>query len=298
MYKVRTDKIAGRPMNAASHLIDPESLHECLDQSGWRIIDCRFDLADPAAGEQLYLGGHIPGAVFADLDRDLASPVGPRTGRHPLPDAGTFQERLGALGVDNTTRIVVYDANNGALAARAWWLLRWTGHSKVQLLDGGLDAWLRQGYDLRGGPEAVARKHFAARPRPELVLTTRELARDPAAIAAMRLIDARDAERFRGELEPIDPIAGHIPGSINLPLTESLNDDGTWKMRRSLEALWGKVLGPDKSQAWAVMCGSGVTACHLALSGLLAGYAEPRVYVGSWSEWIRDPARPIARGAG
>lgn len=284
-------------MNATSHLIDTESLHERRDQPGWRIIDCRFDLADPAAGERLYLGGHIPGAVFADLDRDLAAPAGPRTGRHPLPDAATFQERLGELGVDNTTQVVVYDADNGALAARAWWLLRWAGHSKVRLLDGGLAAWQRQGHELRGGPEPMVRKRFAAEPRSELVLTTRELAEDPTAVAAMRLVDARAAERFRGELEPIDPIAGHIPGSINLPLTESLNDDGTWKTKRSLEALWREVLGPDKAQAWAVMCGSGVTACHLVLSGLLAGYAEPRVYVGSWSEWIRDPARPIALGA-
>lgn len=285
-------------MKPDSHLIDTESLRQRLGQSDWRIIDCRFDLADPEEGERMYLGGHIPGAVFADLDRDLAAPVGPRTGRHPLPEAATFQERLGALGVDNTTHVVVYDANNGALAARAWWLLRWAGHSKVQLLDGGLDAWRREGNELCSGPELVVRKNFVARPRAELVLTTRELAENPAAIAEMRLIDARDAERFRGELEPIDPVAGHIPGSINLPLTESLNDDGTWKTRRSLEALWGKVLGPDKAQAWAVMCGSGVTACHLALSGLRAGYAEPRVYVGSWSEWIRDPARPIAQGEG
>ena len=200
------------------------------------------------------------------------------------------------MGIDNAAQVVVYDAANGALASRAWWLLRWVGHDRVRLLDGGLQNWVRQGYALRGGVEHAAKRQFVTRPRPELVVTTADLLRDPEAISSFNLIDAREAARFRGEAEPIDPVAGHIAGAVNLPLTESLNDDGTWKTRAQLRSVWLDVLGEDKTVQWAVMCGSGVTACHLALSGVEAGYADPRVYVGSWSEWIRDPERPVALG--
>lgn len=283
-------------MTQKSNLIAPRELNKNLGNSSWCVIDCRFDLGDPDAGRKQYGESHIPGAVFADLDRDLASPVGPHTGRHPLPDVRTFEATLGALGIESTSQVVVYDAANGALASRAWWLMRWAGHTRVRLLDGGLENWLRCGYDTCSGDEQPSPGNFVARPTHEMVVTTQELADDPDAIVAMRLIDARDAARFRGEEEPIDPVAGHIPGAINVPLTMSLGDDGTWKTRDELRQIWSGVLGEDKAASWAVMCGSGVTACHLALSGMEAGYAEPRVYVGSWSEWIRDPARPIGLG--
>jgi thiosulfate/3-mercaptopyruvate sulfurtransferase len=246
----------------------------------------------------LYLHGHIPGAAFADLDEDMAGPVSRHSGRHPLPDVEALAATLGRLGINNETQVIVYDEGSGALAARAWWLLRWLGHEHVQLLDGGLKRWVTAGLPVAAGDQQIAPLSFIPRPRNELVLLTAELARDLDAIGDMRLIDARDEARFRGEVEPIDPVAGHIPGSSNLPFAVSLNDDGTWRPRADLEALWHEVLGQDKDVSWAVMCGSGVTACHLAVSATEAGFNEPRLYVGSWSEWIRDPKRPVATHKG
>ena len=283
-------------MTQQSSLVSAGELGEHLDDPGWRVVDCRFDLADTAAGSREYLASHIPGAVFADLDRDLAGPVGAQTGRHPLPEQSAFERFMGRIGIDGDTQVVVYDAANGALASRAWWLFRWAGHERVRLLDGGFAAWLREDGATRGGSETVPPTHYRARPRDDMVLTTSDLLA-VGSIRQLRLVDARDPERFRGEIEPIDPVAGHIPGAVNLPLTRSINEDGTWKPRQELEALWRGVLGADKSKDWAVMCGSGVTACHLALSGMEAGHVEPRLYVGSWSEWIRDPGRPVALGA-
>jgi len=283
-------------MASDSNLISAQELQSCLDDPDVRVIDCRFDLADPSAGRRAYMDGHIPGAVFADLDEDLAAPIGPESGRHPLPDVDTLANTFCRLGIADATDVVVYDAGNGALASRAWWSLRWLGHDRVRVLDGGMDCWVSSGGQLVTGGEQAAPRLFVARPRHDRVLTTSELASDFAAIAEMRLIDARDAARFRGEIEPIDTVAGHIPGSINLPFPVSLNDDDTWKPRAELEALWLETLGEDKTAPWAVMCGSGVTACHLAISATEAGYVEPRLYVGSWSEWIRDSRRPVGVG--
>ncbi len=284
-------------MTERSYLIGARELARHLDAPGWRIVDCRFDLADVDAGFRDYLASHIRGAVFADLDRDLAAPVGPQTGRHPLPDVAAFERFMGRIGIDTATEVVVYDGANGALASRAWWLIRWAGHDRVRLLDGGFAGWLQEGGATHGGNETALPTTYRVRPRDEWVITTEDLV-EVDDIRELRLVDARDSQRFRGEVEPIDPVAGHIPGAINLPLSRSLNDDGTWKSREHLEALWHGVLGIDKSRNWAVMCGSGVTACHLALSAMEAGYVEPRLYAGSWSEWIRDKARPVAVGSG
>ncbi|MCP4301709.1 MAG: sulfurtransferase [Gammaproteobacteria bacterium] len=281
-----------------SNLISAQELQSRIDDPDMRIVDCRFDLADPGAGRQAYRTGHIPGAVFADLDEDLAAPVSPESGRHPLPGVDTLAATLGRLGIGNTTEVVVCDAGNGALAARAWWLLRWLGHDQVRLLDGGYKLWVSSNRPVDKGDETVPVRQFLARPRHDRVLTTAELASDPDAIARMRLFDARDAARFRGEVEPIDTVAGHVPGASNLPFQVSLNGDGTWKSKADLVALWRNVLGDDRNSPWAVMCGSGVTACHLAISATEAGFREPRLYVGSWSEWIRDPARAVGRGEG
>lgn len=283
-------------MASVRNLISAEELAVLVESPDTRVVDCRFDLLDPGAGRRSYLSGHIAGAVFADLDQDLAAPVTPQSGRHPLPDAGTFARTCEKLGISNATEVVVYDQHNGSLAARAWWMLRWLGHDRVRLLNGGIDRWVSQGRPLVKGLEKVGTGSFHPEPRPGKVLTTDELVGGPEEVADIRLIDARDAARFRGELEPIDPVAGHIPGSTNLPFMASLHADGTWRPTGELEQLWFRVLGEDPGVPWAVMCGSGVTACHLALSGIEAGYSEPRLYIGSWSEWIRDPARPIAIG--
>jgi thiosulfate/3-mercaptopyruvate sulfurtransferase len=257
-----------------------------------RIVDCRFDLMAPEAGREAWLESHIPGAVYADLDRDLSGPVTADTGRHPLPAVEQAVETFSRLGIDANTRVVVYDDSNGAIASRAWWLLRWLGHRHATVLDGGLQAWRSNNLPLESGVQEVVRREFEAAPVAARVLTSNEIAANLDCL----LIDARDAVRFRGEAEPIDAKAGHIPGSKNLPFTDCLGEDGTWRDADSLRARLQPLLGDDESVPWAVMCGSGVTACHLAISGLLAGYSEPRVYVGSWSEWIRDPSRPIGSG--
>jgi len=285
-------------MGQDSNLICVQELAARMDAPGMRLLDCRFDLADAASGRRSYRKGHIPAAVFADLNEDLAAPVSATSGRHPLPAADTLATTLGRLGIDNSIDVVVYDANSGAFAARAWWLLRWLGHDNVRLLDGGYERWVASGHRVVSGDEKVEAEAFLACPRSDKILTTSELSSNVDAIASMRLIDARVAARFRGEVEPIDTVAGHIPGAANVPFQCSLNDDGSWQTKAELDALWNRVLGDDKERAWAVMCGSGVTACHLAISALEAGFTEPRLYVGSWSEWIRDPTRPVGVGPG
>lgn len=285
-------------MSNSSNLINGAELAACLEGPDVRIVDCRFDLADAGAGRRAYEESHIRGAVFADLDVDLASPVRPETGRHPLPEVNEFAATLGRMGIDEHSNVIVYDAGPGALAARAWWLLRWMGHDKVRLLNGGFSQWLLDGHPIEAGEQHATLRKFSARPRRDMIVTTAELADNSQSIAAMNLIDARDAARFMGDEEPIDTVAGHIPGSINVPFPESLDDAGLWRAPEELESLWADVFGEDRETAWIAMCGSGVTACHLAISALEAGYREPRLYVGSWSEWIRDPARAIGRGEG
>jgi thiosulfate/3-mercaptopyruvate sulfurtransferase len=271
-----------------------DELAAALDDPQLRIIDCRFDLMAPAAGRTAWLEAHIPGALYADLDRELSAPVAPDTGRHPLPAVSDAAATFARLGVDADTRVVAYDDAGGAIASRAWWLLRWLGHRRVTVLDGGLQAWRASGLPLESGLRETAPRDFRATPEPERVLTTQEIAANLATGLASVLVDARDEVRFRGEAEPIDPVAGHIPGAHNLPSGACLRADGTWEDADALRSRLAPLLGDDDSVQWAVMCGSGVTACHLAISGLLAGYSEPRLYVGSWSEWIRDPARPVA----
>jgi thiosulfate/3-mercaptopyruvate sulfurtransferase len=283
-------------MSATSLLIFPQDLANRRDGSNIAIVDCRFDLSDPTAGRRSYETGHIPGAVFLDLDEDLAGPIEPHAGRHPLPDVQTISGTLGHLGITNETPVVVYDSGNGAIAARAWWILRWLGHDDVRLLNGGIAAWQASGQTLSSRPEKPAPGSFTAHPRSEWVLTTSELASDLTSIPGMRLLDARDGARFRGESEPIDPVAGHVPGAINLPFSDLVNPDGTWRSAQERKQRLREALGSEQSAPWATMCGSGVTACHLVIAGLEAGYAEPRVYVGSWSEWIRDPGRPVGAG--
>ncbi len=278
-----------------SLLTTADQLAASLDDPRLRIIDCRFDLMAPQAGRRAWLEAHIPGAVHADLDRDLSGPIRPDTGRHPLPAVERAADAFSRLGVDATMRVVVYDDAGGAIASRAWWLLRWLGHRRATVLDGGLCAWRSRHLPLESGIRDVGRRIFAATAGSEPVLTSQEIAAQLAANHDLALIDARDAVRFRGEAEPIDAKAGHIPGSKNLPYTACLRDDGTWLDAASLRRRLEPLLGGDENVPWAVMCGSGVTACHLVISGLLAGYSEPRVYVGSWSEWIRDPSRPIGR---
>lgn len=277
-------------------LISCRQLHEQLDAVN--IIDCRFDLGDAAAGHGGYLAGHIPSAVFADLNQDLAGPVTTESGRHPLPRPKQLAAKLGELGIGPEKPVVVYDAGNGAMAARCWWMLRWLGHTRVSLLDGGLQHWERLALPLESGEHSPEPCAFEFRVRDELVVTTRQVLAAGEQIGELNLLDARDAARYRGDFEPIDVVAGHVPGSDNFPFAQSLAESGLWKSDTELEVLWRQQTGGRRETPLVMMCGSGVTACHLALSALQAGCHEPRLYVGSWSEWIRDPDRPIGLGEG
>ncbi len=204
---------------------------------------------------------------------------------------------FGRLGISSGSHVVVYDDRSGALAARAWWLLRWMGHEQVSLLEGGLSRWQVMGFTLDEGDVTATKEHFAGSPRREWILETEDILTHADRGERLLLVDARDEARYRGEVEPIDTVAGHVPGAVNLPFQQSLNSDGTWKTRAELQELWADILAEASGDDLSVMCGSGVTACHLIISARLAGLNEPRLYVGSWSEWITDPARPIATGS-
>lgn len=283
-------------MKTYRHLIDVADLRRELDAADCRVIDCRFDLMHPEQGRAEYLAGHVPGAVYADLDRDLAGPVTDHSGRHPLPDPAVFKATLERFGIADDTQVVVYDHAGGAVAARLWWLLRWIGHTRVAILDGGFKAWSAAGERLETDVPRYSATELPITPDPGLVATSDEIAasldegRDPM------LVDARDRARFAGEREPIDTVAGHIPGALNFPFSENLDGDGRWKAPGELRRMWAALLASESPPPFVVMCGSGVTACHLVLSAEVAGFRAPRVYVGSWSEWIRDPARPVAGG--
>lgn len=266
-----------------------------LDKN-WVILDCRFSLADPDAGLAAFQAGHIPAARFLNMDKDLAGETSASTGRHPLPDAGELSAKLAEEGVAEGKQVIVYDDCGGAMAARAWWLLRWLGHADIAVLDGGVDAWQAQGNALT--PQETMppiTSDFNADIQSASVLSVEQL---QAQLEQVQLVDARAAERFRGEQEPIDPVAGHVPGALNRPLTDNLNA-GQFKPAEQLRQEWLQVLGDSNlvsGEAVVHMCGSGITACHNLLSMEIAGLSGSRLYAGSWSEWITDSHRPIAKG--
>ncbi len=281
-------------MKSYRKLIEVAELQDLLGSAECRVVDCRFDLLQPQKGRTEYLAGHIPGALYADLDQDLAGPLTKDSGRHPLPDRNVFKATLQGWGIGPGTQVVVYDYASGALAARLWWMLRWFGHSQVAVLNGGLKAWLAGAGTLATEVPEFPESTLIEAPDNGRVITTDEVCSMLGKRDEMRLVDARDRARFNGQKEPIDPVAGHVPGAINFPFSDNLNADGTWKSSQALRQAWAALLGSDTPPPFSVMCGSGVTACHLVLSAAIAGLAEPRVYIGSWSEWLRDAARPVA----
>lgn len=283
-------------MSGYRQLITVEELGAHLTNPDWAIVDCRHDLMQPTRGREEYAQGHIPGAAYANLDDDLAGPVSRATGRHPLPAPGDFAERLGAWGIGNDTQVVAYDHSSGAVAARLWWMMKWVGHEGVAVLDGGYAAWRKAGLPISTRVAECEPAIFDARPDSNLVVTTMELRALIDAGTVVALVDARDADRFAGRREPIDAVAGHIPGAVNYPFSAGLDDEGGFRAPDELKKGWSRILGESPAAPWITMCGSGVTACHLALTAELAGYGRPRIYIGSWSEWIRDPARPVATG--
>jgi thiosulfate/3-mercaptopyruvate sulfurtransferase len=290
-------------------LIDAASLRALMATPGIAVLDCRFDLAAPDAGREAYLRSHIPGARYVDLNRDLSAPVSAASGRHPLPDPVALDAFFRGLGVIQDTQAVVYDESNGSFAARAWWLLRWLGHPKVAVLDGGMSAWLREGGATESGADGSPGAGSSPGPgssggagrRSTVQVDRRAALAADELIAALEnprtlLVDARAAERYTGAMEPIDPVAGHIPGAVNHPFSSNLRSDGRFLPPEELERRWRARLGEASPADVIVMCGSGVTACHNLLALERAGLPGARLYAGSWSEWIRDPRRPVARG--
>lgn len=256
------------------------------------ILDCRFRLDQPEWGEQAYFEGHIPGARFLDLDKDLSSTViAGVTGRHPLPAPQELANKLAQLGLNANSPVVVYDEGPGFFAARAWWLLRWLGHDAVFVLNGGLSAWQAISGSLESGKSGeCAVGNFQARVNHQMTIAVDDVM---AALGSdqLTLIDARAEPRFRGEVEPIDPVAGHIPGAVCLPCNGNVDNNGQFLDSRLLASRLGSVGHDDNRVCY---CGSGVTACHNILAAAVAGLPLPRLYAGSWSEWITQPDRPVA----
>jgi thiosulfate/3-mercaptopyruvate sulfurtransferase len=276
-------------------LIDANTLVEHLSRDGLTLFDCRFDLANVQWGEAEYASAHLPGAHYLHLDRDLSGPVTTSSGRHPLPDPAILTRRLGELGVAADSQLIAYDQGNGAHAARLWWLARWIGVRHVAVLDGGIAAWRAAGLPLTPAVPVPTSRALEASIDTAAWVSSDEvdtLRRQPGNL----LIDARSAERFAGRNEPIDKVAGHVPGARNLPFSASLGADGRFLPVRELQRRFGILLGSLPPAAIISMCGSGVTACHTLLALEHAGLPGARLYAGSWSEWIRAPRRPVATG--
>jgi len=275
-------------------LLSTHDLGNHLAEPYWVILDCRFYLADPQQGEREYLQTHIPGAAYVSLNRDLSSPaIAGKTGRHPLPVVETAVETFSRLGIGEGVQVVAYDDAGGAIAAaRLWWMLRWLGHMEVAVLNGGWGLWQKEGRLVRSGVESTPRRTFVPKPRLDLQVSTAQvagLAHNPN----FRLFDSRSAERYWGENETVDPVAGHIPGAISAPYADNLQSDGRFRPKDSLRKRFKELAGATPAENVVFYCGSGVTAAHNILAMTHAGLGEPRLYVGSWSEWITDPSRPF-----
>ena len=275
-------------------LVDTHTLALHLRDPDWVVVDCRFVLSDPDAGRRAYEAGHIPGARYAHLNDDLSAPLTDVSGRHPLPDPALLAARLGAWGIDNSRQVVVYDDSFGSMAGRLWWLLRWLGHDAVALLDGGLPKWQREGHSMSQAIPAVVPVTFSPHIRPGLLANASDVEK-AVKRDDMLVIDARAEERFNGEIELLDKVAGHIPGAVNLPYDDNLHLSGTYSSEEELAGLYRGILGEVKPENTILMCGSGVTACHQSVAMARAGLKGARRYAGSGSDWITDERRPVAR---
>ncbi len=276
-------------MTAFATLIGAAEL-AALDPGSVSVFDCRFDLGDPDAGEARFANAHIPGAVHLHLDRDLAGPVSPgRTGRHPLPHRDAFRQTLRAHGVAEDSQVVAYDDAGGMFASRCWWMVRWAGHTRAAVLDGGYQAWQAMAAGILGATPASPPPPPEARPT---TVTMPEL-RPHAAGRTWTLLDARAPDRFDGSNETIDPRGGHIPGALNAPFADNLTPNGRFADRASLRRRFESLLAGRDTERTVCYCGSGVTAAHNILAMVHAGLPEPALYAGSWSEWITDPDNPI-----
>jgi len=275
-----------------STLITVAELTTILEPKSVSVIDCRFDLAEPSAGRKAYQVAHIPSAVYADLAQDLSGPPNTDYGRHPLPSPQRIIATFSRLGLKNAVQVVLYDDSGGMFAARAWWMLRYLGHRAAAVLDGGWPAWQHAGKPSEASDRQVRTTEFHGATRRDRLLTLDELD------STQDLVDAREPRRFRGELEPLDPRAGHIPGAKNHFFQGNLDDRGFFHQPRALQQAFMTTLGKLPGSETVHYCGSGVSACHNILAQVHAGLDEPRLYCGSWSEWSADESRPAAQGDG
>lgn len=276
-------------------LISTAELAQHLTDLDWAIFDCRFSLADPERGRRDYARSHIPGALYAHLNEDLSGPIIPGvTGRHPLPPVELAAKKFSEWGIDGRVQVVAYDDAGGGFAARLWWMLHWLGHDAAAVLDGDWRKWTSEGRVVSSTLESRPARSFVPRPRADLLITVTEV-ESKMHDAGYKLFDSRTTERYRGENETIDPIAGHIPGAINAPYPANLNLDGTFRSQTELRMRFTELLGDTAADHTAFYCGSGVTAPHNLLALKHAGLGDAKLYVGSWSEWITDPKRPIEK---
>jgi thiosulfate/3-mercaptopyruvate sulfurtransferase len=277
-------------------IIDVGDLAALVEQGRATVFDCRFDLADPAAGRAAYQAEHIPGARWISLDADLAGAKTRDSGRHPLPDRDAFARRLAALGLNEGRQVVAYDASGGIFAARLWWMLRWLGHAAVAVVDGGWQAWVQAGLPIeRGEASPPSPGSFAAGPALVDSVATADVAAN-LATGDLLVVDARAPDRFAGAPDPLDPVWGHIPGAANRFYRDNLDEEGRFKPADQLAREWRAALGTRTPERLVSQCGSGVTAAHNLLALAIAGLPGARLYPGSWSAWIADPTRPIATG--
>lgn len=275
-------------------LISTKELTKHLDDSNLVIFDCRFSLADTEWGRKEYAKAHIPGAIYVHLDEDLSGEIiSGKTSRHPLPEVESFSNKLSNWGVDENVQVIIYDQKHGGIAARLWWMLRWLGHEKVAVLNGGWPAWEKDNLQSSKETSLSSPKKFTPKLRPELLVDVGFI-EDNLGKDDFVLIDSRAANRYLGKEEPIDPVAGHIPGAISAPFAENVNEDGIFLNQKKLLERFEKLLKDKSAGASIFYCGSGVTACHNLLAFYHAGLGDAKLYAGSWSGWITDPKRPVA----
>ncbi len=276
-------------------IISAEELHAIINDDNVRVFDCRFSLKDPQGGKNNYLAGHLPRAQFADMDTQLSSAMTATSGRHPLPDPEVFINQLNAWGVSNDTQVVAYDDISGAFAARLWWMMRWVGHNNVAVLNGGMQKWTEQGFSLNQENVQFPSTDFTGQANEDWLMDI-DTVQANLENNAITLIDARAADRFTGKDQKTDPVPGHVPGANNLPFGGNLTKDGMMQSPEVIKERFASVIQDRSLDDVVNMCGSGVTACHNMLAQAVAGMPPTKVFIGSWSQWIKDSSRPVQTG--
>ena len=276
-----------------SSLISTQIVQDHLHNPKWRVFDCRYELAAPEKKKAEYAVSHIPGALYVHMSEDLAANHVPgKTGRHPLPSVDEITIKLSAMGIDNSMQVAVYDDAGGSHAARFWWILRWLGHDSVAVIDGGWSCWIKEKRPVSSEVLVPESKKFIASPRLNWTVTADEIYEN-LNNSEKCVLDARSAQRFRGENENLDPVAGHIPGAYSAPFTDNLDENENWKSKSELRQKFENILDGSPAEEAVSYCGSGITACHNILAMFYAGLGDSRLYPGSWSEWITNPDRPL-----